>query len=104
MGSNQIIDRKSSGSRSPWRSILGSLSFEEGARIVCLAVLVVFAWYLFEGLNETIQDILLRLASDRPLNLPVKLSLLFQTSHLLSIPFMIYLIVRDLIHDRSEEA
>jgi hypothetical protein len=84
--------------------ILKVFSFDRGVRILCLFVLVLFACYLVDGLVDSVQEVLLRLASDRALNLSVKLSLLFQLSHLLALPYVMYLIVRELVHDSFREA
>jgi len=73
-------------------------------RIFCILVLAAFALYLLDSLGGTIKLALYRWSLKRALNLDLKLSLLFEISHLLSLPFAIYLLSRGIIHDGSEEA
>ena len=103
MGSNRLVQEESSDFEPSWRRILEGMSFDRCVRILSLVILIAFAWYLLEVLGDGIQEALQRLASNRPLNLPVKLSVLFSISHLLSIPFAAFLIVRDLLHAGSRE-
>jgi hypothetical protein len=104
VGSAQFVQEESPDYRPSWRRILEGMSFDRCVRILFLVILIVFAWYLLEVFVDGIEEVLQRLASNRPLNLPVKLSVIFSISHLLSIPFAAFLIVRDLIHDDSREA
>ena len=95
---------ESSDSSSSPRSLLRTFSFEKWARILCILILAAFALYLLESLADTIKLVLYRWSSKRALNLDLKLSLLFELSHILSLPFAIYLLSRGLVYDGSEEA
>jgi len=86
------------------RSRLEGSSFRRIIGIFFLLLMALFAVYLVDGLIVSLREVLRRLSSSRPLNLDIKVALLFQVSHLLSLPLFIYNIGRRLICDRSEEA
>ncbi len=83
-------------------SISGKMSFEKMARILCLLVLFVFVWYLVGGLVGSLESVLQRVLSNRALNLDLKISLLFQISHLVCLPFVVYFLWRDIVYDISD--
>jgi len=101
MGRGQMCGG-SSGSRSSRTRFRGQPS-ERCFRVLCVLLLALFTWYLLDGLGCSLEDAFLRLSSNRALNLDVKLSLLFQASHLVFLPFVMYFLGRDILDAGSKE-
>lgn len=94
---------KSADSKSSSGSSSGSFSIQRYLRILCVLILVIFAVYLFDHLTGSIVDAHRRWLSNRALNLDVKLSLLFEISHLLSLPFVLYSLGKDILQGEFNE-
>lgn len=96
-------DTKSADSKSSSGSGFGSSSFKRYLQILCVLILVIFVLYLTDSLTGSFENARRRWLSNRALNLDVKLSLLFELSHLLSIPFILYSFGKDILQGGSNE-
>ncbi len=102
-GFEKMRDMKSTDSKSSSGSSSGSFSPQKYLRILCVLILVLFTWYLIDHLTGSIENVHRRWLSNRVLNLDVKLSLLFEISHLLSLPFVLYSLGKDIFQGELNE-
>ena len=96
-------DTKSAGSKSSSGPSSRSSSFKKYIQILCVLILVIFVLYLTDSLTGSLENARRRWLSSRALNLDVKLSLLFELSHLLSLPFVLYSFGKDILQGGSNE-
>ncbi len=96
-------DTKSADSKSSSWSSFGDSSFKKYLQILCVLILVIFILYLTGSLTSSLENARRRWLSNRSLNLDVKLSLLFELSHLLSLPFVLYSFGKDILQGGSNE-
>jgi hypothetical protein len=94
---------KSVGAESPSGFSSNIYPLNKCLRILCVLILVLFTLYLIDNLSVSIENASHRRLSNRPFNLDLKISLLFEISHLVSLPFVLYYLVKDIVQGRSDE-